>query len=128
MLPGAAGRGAALYEHSMELHIDSDAFDEHQMELLYHVAAEIRDALVAAGLHGEKLQKTTEDLTFGISAIFDGDRLLEFEGKLLRPVVTFAMDDAGSKLLAAEGGSWMHEYAVGAAEQVCEEGVGEDSV
>lgn len=109
----------------MELHTDSDAFDEHQMELLYHVAAEIRDGLVAAGLHGEKLQKTTEDLTFGIAALFDGGRLLEFEGKLLRPFLTFAMDDGATKLLAAEGGSWMHEYAVGAAEQVCEEGAGE---
>jgi hypothetical protein len=54
--------------------------------------------------------------------------LLEFEGKLLRPFLTFAMNDDATKLLAAEGGSWMHEYAVGAAEQVCEESVGEDSV
>ena len=111
----------------MEITLDSDKFDEHQMELLYHVAAEIRDALSAAGLHGEKLQKTTEDLTFGIAALFDGSRLLEFEGKQLRPFLAFALNDDATKLLGAEGGSWMHEYAVGAAEQVCEESVGEES-
>ena len=43
---------------------------------------------------------------------------MELEGCAVVSVLTFAKERDGEELIAAEGGSWMHEYVFGAVDDV----------
>ncbi len=65
-------------------------------------------------------QELVESLVFDIAAIFDGSRDVKSDGEPLRPFITFADDRKGGRLIAVEGGSWMHEICSGIVEQMFE--------
>ncbi|HVU15606.1 MAG TPA: hypothetical protein VHD32_01680 [Candidatus Didemnitutus sp.] len=98
--------------------IDPTKFDPLQICVLDAIAADIKSGLEEAGLKGAKLQGLTENLTFAVAAVVDGSRVMQLDGEWVTPVLTFAADEKGDRLIGADGGSWMHEYAFGAAEQL----------
>jgi len=101
--------------------IDCEKFDLLQIRVLDEIARTIKDALHEAGIKQEKIPELTENITFSIAAIVDGSRVMELEGKPVSPVLTFAADEEGTELVSAEGGSWMHEYAISAVYQLLHE-------
>ncbi len=96
--------------------VERRAFDALQLRLLREIAHEIKNALGAGGIAGEKARELTENLTSGIAAIIDGSRVMKLGGLAVEPVLTFRNDDAD--LIGAGGSSWMHEYANGMVEEI----------
>ena len=102
--------------------IDPQKFDPLQIRLLEEIARDIYGSLKDAGVEEGLVDELTEKLTFGISAIIDGSRVMELGGAPVFPVLTFAAEENNTELIAPEGASWMHEYAMGMVEQIIEEG------
>src|SRR5687768_17252881 len=108
----------------MEIIKDSDRFDSFQMRVLQEIARDVMNGLIELGIPPDKLQDATENLTFGIAAIVDGSRVMELDGQPVLPVLTFAADEESTQLIH-EGGSWMHEYAIGTVEEIVEQHLSE---
>jgi hypothetical protein len=92
------------------------AFDKHQLALVREISQIVSREVRNGGISGDQAADLTEKLTFQIATLIDGDLSLELEGQPLVPVLTFAMNEERTLLLGNPGGSWMHEYALGAAE------------
>jgi hypothetical protein len=103
----------------MNITNDSARFDELQMKLLHWLAFSIQDSLRRAGVGEDKIADLTEDLTFQTACVFDNSTNMKHEGFPLVPILTFAVDEKRENLVGVEGGSWMHEYAIGVAETIC---------
>ena len=101
-----------------EVLVDWRRFDPLQMRLLEEIARDLRQGLQETGLDDEKIREAVENLTFRIASIVDGSRVMPLRESHVRPVLTFATDACGTHLVGAEGGSWMHEYAIGLVEQI----------
>lgn len=103
----------------MQISIDTDKFDELQIRLLEEIIRSVASGLKEAGISDESaLSEATGNIAFAIGAIIDGSRVMEFDGQPVVPILTFAKARGGSDLVAAEGGSWMHEYAFSAVDEV----------
>lgn len=103
----------------MHISIDTNQFDALQMRVLEEIIGSVASGLKAAGITEESaLSEAVENITFSVAAIIDGSRVMELEGKAVVPVLTFAKEQNGMELIAAEGGSWMHEYVCGAVDDV----------
>ncbi len=106
----------------MKVMVDSDRFDELQLRLLEEMVASIRDGLREAGVSDDqRLYEATGQMAFSLAAIIDGSRVMERDGEVLLPVLTFAKERHGAELVAAEGSSWMHEYVFGTVDELFEQ-------
>lgn len=105
----------------MKINIDTDRFDELQSRVLEELIVSIRDGLREAGITDEDaLVEATGNIAFSVAAIIDGSRVMDLDGDEVVPVLTFANERNGEDLVAAKGGSWMHEYVFGTVEEIFE--------
>ena len=104
---------------TMNIRIDHEEFGKRQIALIRLIAHDVRSRLEKMGLGDD--QELVENLVFDIAAILDGSRDVKSDGELLRPFVTFADDRKGERLLAVEGGSWLHEICSGIVEKMFED-------
>jgi hypothetical protein len=79
------------------------------------IVHDIHGALAPLELPEDRLRSTIEDLAFGISTIIDGSRVMELDGEPVLPRLGFARAEDNAELLVTQGGSFMHEYAIGMA-------------
>ncbi len=100
----------------MRVKEDHDEFDRHQRALIREIASSAHERLQEMGLGDDK--ELLEGLVFDISAILDGSREMDLDGKPLLPFLTFADSRDPKELLAAESGSWMHEICAGVIEEM----------
>jgi hypothetical protein len=91
----------------MNLKTDREEFNKRQVRLIEEISYNIRNRLEKMGLGTD--QELVETLVFDISVILDGGREIELEGKRIKPVLMFADDNEGNRLVTAGSGSWMHE-------------------
>jgi len=106
----------------MQVIEDEGEFDRHQLQLVREIARLVKQVLDRKGVAADLVPDLTEQLTFQLATLLDGDSMLEFEGRPFVPAIAFALNDERTQVLGAAGGSWMHEYAIGIAESVCAEG------
>jgi len=66
----------------------------------------------------QALSDVTGSISFSVAAIIDGSRQMDLDGQLVLPFLAFATERNGDEILAAEGGSWMHEYVFGVVDAV----------
>ena len=105
----------------MEIIRNKTEFDKRQLGLIQEIIRAIKSDLQDAELPDDVLADLTGDIAFSVAAIIDGSRKMRFDGKPLVPVLTFADDNKRTKLIAAPGGSWMHEYAASVTDEVFDE-------
>jgi hypothetical protein len=77
--------------------------------------------LTESGIPEERLADVAGGVAFSIAAIMDGSRVMESEGQMLIPVLTFAEDSERTKLVVRPGGSFMHEYVSATVDDVFDE-------
>ena len=109
----------------MDIIVDKRVFDKRQLFLTRVLARELYRELRAAGVTAEKLGEAVENLLFGITAIVDGSRVMEDDGDRVVPVLMFGDDYPPKTVIGYGGTSFMHEYAMGIAEEVMEAAEGE---
>ena len=93
----------------MNIHIDSDEYNKRQMQLLEYLVREIISTLEEEGVSPDRLRKTVDSLAFRICTILDSSRIIDVEGKRLRPFLVFADDKRFEELVANEDGSSLHD-------------------
>jgi hypothetical protein len=93
----------------MNIKIDSKEFDKRQTRLIEEIAHDIKSRLEEMGLGTD--QELVESLMFDIGAILDGSRVMDLDGKQLRPFLMFADDIKGVQLISSGDGSWIHEVS-----------------
>jgi hypothetical protein len=103
----------------MRVKKDRDEFDKRQKALIQEVAFSVKERLQEMGLGGDR--DLVEGLVFDVSAILDGSREMELDGRPLLPFLTFADDRDPEELLAVESGSWMHEICGRVVEEMFED-------
>ncbi|PZO38212.1 MAG: hypothetical protein DCF19_17240 [Pseudanabaena frigida] len=103
----------------MKIELNLDRFDELQLRVLEELIVSIREGLRAAGIVDEQvLYNSTANIAFSIAAIIDGSSIMELDNKPVIPYLAFAKEQNGNELVAAEGGSWMHEYVFSLVDEV----------
>ncbi len=103
----------------MQISIDTDQFDALQIRVLEEIIRSVASELKAVGITDDAaLSEAVGNIAFSVATIIDGSRVMELEGSAVVPVLTFAKERDGEELIAAEGGSWMHEYVFGAVDDV----------
>lgn len=103
----------------MQISIDTDQVDALQIRVLEEIIRSVAAGLKEAGITDETaLSEAVESIVFSVAAIVDGSRVMELEGRGVVPVLTFAKERNGEELIAAKGGTWMHEYVCGAVDDV----------
>lgn len=106
----------------MEIELDTERFDELQLCMLTEIIKSVRDGLREAGVEdAQALFEATGNICFAVCAILDGSREMRLDDEPVVPMLTFAKERNGRQLVAAEGGSWMHEYVFGSVEEVFSE-------
>jgi hypothetical protein len=114
----------------MPLMRDDAGFDERQASYSYEMIAAIYDILAAAkDLTLEQVRQLTGDIAFALAAQLDGVTRMEYDGILIRPVLTFAPDssadpDEEPTLLYSSAGSALHEYVYGNLDEIAGEAEG----
>lgn len=98
--------------------VDKSAFDDRQRALLRIIAKEVRQRLTEWGAYSDE---RLDALVFYLTAIIDGSRVMEHEGKDLIPFLTFAEERSPSQVISFGGTSFMHEYSVDVAEWLDED-------
>ncbi|HWN94363.1 MAG TPA: hypothetical protein VNT99_04975 [Methylomirabilota bacterium] len=93
----------------MRVKIDNAEFSRRQELLLQEIAQTAIAIVEGAGVPSKRRRDVVETITFQITAIIDGSRVMD--GGELRPYLTFADNDERTRLVATEGGSYMHELA-----------------
>jgi len=89
------------------------------LQVLEHLVKSVRDGLREAGVDDDQiLYEVTGNLSFALCAIIDGSRQMMLDDQPVVPFLTFASERNGTDLIAAEGGSWMHEYVFGTVDEV----------
>lgn len=91
----------------MTIKDDRSEFERRQAKLIRELAQSFKSRLEAMGLGDDR--ELLENLVWEVAAILDGSRDMRLDGKLLLPFLTFAEKRGGEHLIAARGGSWMHE-------------------
>ena len=82
----------------MQVIVDKSSYDNLQLYLTRIIALDVREMLSQAGLSGVALQDAVEAVTFGITTIIDGSRVMEHENQPVVPVLTFGVLDDNEKL------------------------------
>ena len=100
------------------IQIDQDKFDDWQRALGRTLTEQIRDALNTAPLSPARRKELTADIGFRITAILDGSGGVPKGEDEAQVVIMFAETGDRDPLLACEGESWMHEYAIGWVEEM----------
>lgn len=103
----------------MKVEIDSDRFDALQMEVASAITHHIYTAMKRAGVpDSDGLEKIVADALFHVGEVIDGSRVFDSAEGEMQAVLTFrAMEEADTLISAPGGGSWIHEYAFGVAEE-----------
>jgi len=103
----------------MNIELDTARFDELQLRMLAEIVRAVRDGLREAGVEDEQvLYDATGNICFSVCAIIDGSCEMSLDDVPVVPLLTFATERNGQDLVAAEGGSWMHEYVFSAVDEV----------
>ena len=103
----------------MEITENPSEFDKRQLKLIAEIVRSIKNKLEDNGIPDEHLAGTTSDVAFAVATIIDGSRVMFADGKPLIPVLTFADDEARTKLITRDGGSSMHDYVEGTVDDIC---------
>ncbi len=103
----------------MEITLNPGEFDRLQLKLIGEIVRSIKNKLSDNGIPDEQLAGITSDVAFSVASIIDASRVMYADGKPLIPVLTFADDEARTKLIARDGGSSMHEYVEGTVDDIC---------
>lgn len=103
----------------MKIELNPYRFDELQIKILEEIIISIKEGLQAAGVADEKnLYDSTAEIAFSIATIIDGSSIMELDSKPVVPFLAFAKEYNSDELVAAEGGSWMHEYVFGMVDEM----------
>ncbi|MBD2189442.1 hypothetical protein [Pseudanabaena mucicola] len=103
----------------MKIELNPYRFDELQLKILEEIMISIKEGLQIAGVVDKKnLYDSTAEIAFSIATIIDGSRIMELDGKPVVPFLAFAKEQSSDELVAAEGGSWMHEYVFGLVDEI----------
>jgi hypothetical protein len=111
----------------MPLLRDDAGFDERQASYSYEMIAAIHSILAAVkDLSLEQVRQLTGDIAFALAAQLDGVTRMEYDGIVIRPVVTFAPDGAAEAdeeptLIYSSAGSALHEYVYGNLDDIARE-------
>jgi len=103
----------------MEITQNPSEFDKRQLKLISEIVRSIKNRLSDNGIPDDQLAGITSDVAFTVASIIDGSRVMYADGKPLIPVLTFADDEARTKLIAQDGGSSMHGYVEGTVDEIC---------
>ncbi|HNR99956.1 MAG TPA: hypothetical protein PKX48_13315 [Planctomycetota bacterium] len=107
----------------MKITINSHRFDALQLRLLEELINSIRTGLKKAGITDvQTLREATGNIAFSVAEIIDGSCVMELDGEPVVPVLTFAKEVNGTDLVAAKGGSWMHEAVFGTVDDMFDSG------
>ena len=93
----------------INIRIDEAEYDKRQMQLLDFLVREVIYTLDEEGVPSEKIPPVAKSLAFRICTILDASRVMEIEGKTLRPFLTFADNYVGTELLARRAASNLHD-------------------
>jgi hypothetical protein len=108
---------------TIDTRVDESRFDKQQLHLVREIVRAIKSDLSQSGIPEERLADVTGDIAFSIAAIVDGSRVMQADGQVLIPVLTFAEDAERTKLIARAGGSFMHEYVHSTVDDVFDDDV-----
>ena len=111
----------------MPLTRDDAGFDERQASYSYEMIAAIHGILAAVkDLTLEQVRQLTGDIAFALAAQLDGVTRMEYDGILIRPVLTFGPDPVSERdeeptLVYSSTGSALHEYVYGNLDDIARE-------
>jgi hypothetical protein len=94
---------------NISIKIDEKEYDKRQMQLLDFLVREIIYTLDEEGVPPDKIPPVAKSLAFGICTILDASRVMEVDGKTLRPFLTFAENYVGTELVARRAASNLHD-------------------
>lgn len=102
----------------MKVVVDEGRYDDFQMAVGSAITHEIYTAMKRAGVaDGERLERIVADALFHIGCVIDTSHAIESPHGTMRAILAFAKDEDKTTLISAAGGSWIHEYAFGIAEE-----------
>jgi hypothetical protein len=100
----------------MTIKEDRTEFEKRQAKLIQEIASSFKSRLAEMGLGDDR--ELLEGLVWDVVAILDGSREMKLDGKFLLPFLTFTDARGGEYLVAAQGGSWMHEVCSGVLKEM----------
>lgn len=100
----------------MQLEIDVNKFDEHQIIFIREIIEQIRFKLAAAGYSGNELKELTGEIAFSVASTIDDTAKIEHEGTEVRPYLTFIAED--DQLIHCGENSYTHEYVASLVNEV----------
>ena len=102
----------------MEVVIEKKKYDRYQRRLLREIIKAIRKDLSESNVTPALICELTENIAFSVSAIVDGSHVMQVDGKTLAPILTFRHPGDPDALVSCGSASFMHEYAIGMAEEL----------
>jgi hypothetical protein len=111
----------------MPLLRDDAGFDERQASYSYEMIAAIHGILAAVkDLTLDQVRQLTGDIAFALAAQLDGVTRMEYDGIVIRPILTFAPEASSGleeepTLLYSSAGSALHEYVYGNLDDIARE-------
>ncbi|MDO6765347.1 hypothetical protein [Agarivorans sp. 1_MG-2023] len=102
----------------MELKLNAESFDEHQMILIGEIIDRVKSDLKLAGVKDEQLKEMVGNIAFSIATTLDNSSTTEFDGVVVNPYLVFQTQD--NELTHCGGNSYMHEYVFGILDEVFE--------
>ena len=106
----------------MKTVFDWDNFDSKQKRVLQELVKCVLQSLKNNGINDDELLKSLmEDIVFGICGIIDGSWSTTLNEEELIPVLGFVSSKPTQEILLSDSrypGSWMHELAFGAIEDL----------
>ena len=112
----------------MKINFDEDEFDTRQHKLIEMIIRSIINEAKVYIDDPSDLAQLTDNIAFSISTMLDGSENMEVDSKLLKPFLAFSLDDDNKNIVAAEDGSWMHEYVMGFADEIIMDEIDNDIV
>lgn len=103
---------------SISVHQDTMQFDECQLGLVDNICRSIKAEIEKLDIDVDRQMELTTQIAFSVCCILDGSTKIERNGVQIRPCLTFSLDEAYAKLLATNGATSCHEYAVGFSEDL----------
>jgi hypothetical protein len=102
---------------------DQEAYEAREMRLAEEIVRCTKQALIEAGLTGEKLKAATEDIASSVACAVDGSTHMDLGDDHLVPILGFAEGRMRDRLLLPEGGgsSSLHEHVFGISRESFED-------
>jgi hypothetical protein len=98
----------------MKFNIDSDKFEEKQVELLTYLASRVKKLLEEKEVPEELIYDITGDLVFEVGAILDSSSVIGTKEDPVLPFITFSKsEEERENLIVSPEGSSLHEMAYG---------------